>query len=147
MLQHYLLKKKSNHIFKSNIISQFSFFSIASICSLFADLFTFSVLTFLGTNFLISQCIARSVGGFCSFYINRNLSFKGNKNNLFFQMRKFILLFIASYILSIVLIFSFHQILEFKVYIAKFMSDFLCFLFNFFVMKMYVYSNNHISKS
>lgn len=139
MLQDCLLKKIYNIVFNNKVYFQFSFFSIASIASFLSDIFCFFILTNLGINFISSQCIARLIGGCVSFYINRNFSFRYQTNKLTSQLQRFILLFILSYCLSLLAINYFHKIINIELFYAKIISDFICFLFNFLMMRIYVY--------
>ena len=140
MLQRYLLTTKLIVFFKKKkFIREFSGFSFAAFCSFFTDIIFFIILNFIGINYLISQSIARLAGGVTSFYINRNLSFKSVNTNLYLQLKRFIILYFLSYGLSLTLIKFIHQDLNIGLLYAKFISDFFCFLFNFCVMKLYVY--------
>ena len=142
MKQLYLLKQKLKiYINISKFISEFSGFSLAAIFSFFIDFVFFLILNFIGINFLIAQSIARLSGGATSFYINKNFSFKNVTNTVNIQLRRIVLLYIISYCLSLLLISFIHKNLNFELIFAKFSSDFICFLFNFCVMKVYVYRN------
>ena len=140
-MQHlYLLKEKLKIFIQGRkFISEFSGFSFAAFCSLLIDIVFFFILNFMGINYLISQSIARLIGGATSFYINRNLSFNNVISKINIQLRRFIILYIVSYCLSLFLIKSIYQNLNIDLIYAKLSSDFICFLFNFCVMKLYVY--------
>jgi len=140
MQQLYLLKEKLKiYIRDRKFISEFSGFSFAAYSSLLIDILFFFILNFIGINYLISQSIARLTGGATSFYINRNLSFKNATSKVNLQLRRFIILYVVSYCFSLFLIKSIYQNMNIDLIYAKFISDFICFLFNFCVMKFYVY--------
>lgn len=140
----YLLKGKLIVFQKiEKIFSEFSCFTFAAVCSFLTDIIIFSILSVIGINYLIAQSVARLFGGTVSFYINRNVSFKSLDTKIKTQIKRFILLYILSYTLSLILIKCMYNDLEIGLVYAKLISDFICFIFNYCIMKMYVYFHYH----
>jgi len=124
---------------------EFHIFTGVAVLSAIADIVTFTLLINLELYIYLSQSVARIVGGLVSFYINRTCNFntKNARNgSLVLQGRRFILLYIISFNLSLLLIGFFYEYLQLDSLISKFMADILCFLFNFLVMKFYVYNSS-----
>lgn len=144
MRQHYLLKTNLKKISNAKkLIWQLSFVSIASVSSFLVDIILFIFLNFIGLGFLVSQSIARLTGGVVSFYINRNFSFWSTSNKIYSQAGRFILLYVTSYCLSLFLLRYIHLQMNISLLYAKLFSDLCCFVFNFFIMKLYVYSDSN----
>jgi putative flippase GtrA len=105
-----------------------------------SDWCVFTLLHFLGIPALPSQGFARLVGGALSFFCNRVWSFKsGKENSLSRQGARFLLLYVASFTLAIVLYWVLYKHLNIGAFKAKVFTDLSCFMFNFVVMNLYVY--------
>ncbi len=120
---------------------ELAFYLSAAVASFASDFFTFSALVFWNVNIYYAQGIARVVGGIVSFMINRNYSFKSENSRAFVQARRFVLQYILAYNLSIFLLWLFHEVLHINPTPAKLLGDFVCFVFNFFCMKLYTYNS------
>jgi putative flippase GtrA len=118
----------------------FNRYSCTAILSAVSDWATFLILNQLGTFFVYNQMIARLVGGFTSFLINKYWSFQSPENtNILIEGRRFTMLFILSYFLSNYLLYIFTEWFSFPLLWAKFIADGICYIVNFFIMKNYVY--------
>ena len=126
--------------FKSSI-KEFPLYIIAAICSAMSDLFVFFALVYLDVSILYSQVAARLVGGGVSFCINRNYSFSTPDSNgsVTIQLRRFVLLYVVSLSLPVFLLDVLHTHIGIVLLVAKPLTDFTCMIFNFFVMKYYIY--------
>ena len=104
------------------------------------DWITFIILDFMGINFLICQMSSRITGGVFSFTLNRVWSFQYSRHGVLqVQAQRFLVLYVASYGLSIGFMFTFVDQLNIDIYLAKLATDLACFVLNFFVMQEYVF--------
>jgi len=139
------------------IFSEFSKYIWVAICSALADWLIFTLLTELGTFYVFSQMVSRVVGGLVSFLLNRYWNFTlGRKNRMIKSVGRFVLLYIVSYGLSLLIISTLVEVIRLESYYGKLIADITCFLFNFFVMRSYVFHTReglsvlirrHINKS
>lgn len=118
-------------------------YCFVAVLSLAADWLAFVAGHSLGAHPVAAQAIARCVGGVVSFAINRKLSFGHSEGHgLSRESRRFLVLYCASYVLSIGTLTFFISVLDVPVYFAKILSDGTCFLFNFLGMRSYVFAAN-----
>jgi putative flippase GtrA len=112
-----------------NIASQFAKYVIVALLSAASD-FGWTIM---------AQATSRIVGGLVSFSINKYWSFQSYQHmRALHEAWRFAMLFIASYGLSLSL-FSGLTYLGTGPYWAKLITDTSCFLFNFLVMRFWVY--------
>lgn len=109
------------------------------------DFLVYVSLTWSGVLFLHAQMISRVTGGVFSFVINRTWSFGNNSNDdpgigsVYKSGRRFLLLYAISYCLALAILWVCVTILGFSETWGKVTADGVCFLFNFTVMKIYVF--------
>jgi putative flippase GtrA len=122
-----------------NIATQFAKYVTVALLSAAADWLVFATLfTAFGWT-LLAQATSRIVGGLVSFGTNKYWSFQSYQHKqALHEAWRFAMLFIASYGLSLSL-FSFLTYLYTGPYWAKLITDTSCFLFNFLVMRFWVY--------
>ncbi|PPR79992.1 MAG: hypothetical protein CFH06_00155 [Alphaproteobacteria bacterium MarineAlpha3_Bin5] len=120
---------------------QFSKYGGVAVASALMDYFIFTLLYFLGVNVIFCQMTARISGGLLSFFSNKFLTF-GNRQNISIAVegRRFLVLYAFSYCLSVGAIYILISHLNILPYPSKILSDILCFVLNFVVMKHYVFS-------
>ncbi len=124
------------------LASQFSKYTLVAGGSALSDWATFVFLRWIGFPPIFAQMAARLMGGMFSFLYNRGWSFKVSVDGpILVQGRRFALLYVASYTLSVTLFYLAVHILEFSPYISKLCIDSFCFLFNFTVMRIYVFKS------
>ena len=116
-------------------------FILIALMSCVSDFSVFTGLVFIGTNLFASQAVSRIVGGVTSFLLNKYLNFKTPYKRALVEARRFLFLYGVSYFLSLALLGIFHKILGLPLFYSKIMADGTCFVFNFIVMKLYVYTN------
>lgn len=122
------------------VLREFIWNIIAALSSALSDILAFTLLFHLGLYFLYCQAASRIVGGITSFLINKNFSFKKHEGRTLIEMKRFGLLYIASYLLGFCLLWLLYKQMGLSLIFAKPLADGICFIFNFFVMKYYVYS-------
>ena len=122
-----------------NTATQFAKYVIVALLSAASDWVVFAIL-FAAFGWTIrAQAISRIVGGLVSFGTNKYWSFQSYQHKqALHEAWRFAMLFIASYGLSLSL-FSFLTYLGAGPYWAKLITDTSCFLFNFLVMRFWVY--------
>lgn len=111
-----------------------------------ADWIVFFSLVQTGTNPLLAQAVARISGGGASFFANKVFTFDVKSKLLVGrQARRFLLLYVVSYTLSLFLVWFGITVLKADPYWTKLASDAICFVFNYVVMDLYVFANksNH----
>lgn len=122
------------------IVPQFLKYSTVAGGSAVCDWLIFLSLIFFGTPVIVTQSISRIGGGLFSFIANKFWSFDGqNQPHVTVQGRRFIGLFAVSYFLSIFLLYFLNEILGVQLYLAKVLTDSSVLVFNFILMRAYVY--------
>ena len=119
---------------------EFYFFILAAASSAISDIVIFTLLVHLGLYFVYCQGISRIIGGVVSFLINKNLSFNRHRRRALIEIRRFLLLYAASYLLSFFILWFLHQQMGLTLLYAKPIADGSCFVVNFIMMKFYVYN-------
>jgi putative flippase GtrA len=124
---------------RMNLTIQFlRYVSVAGV-SAASDWLVFTVLFAAFGSPIAAQATSRIVGGLVSFTINKYWSFRsGSSKQTWREARRFLMLFAASYVISISMLSVLTMALVYP-YLAKLMTDTACFLFNFLVMRVWVY--------
>jgi putative flippase GtrA len=121
------------------IAVQFMKYVTVALISAASDWIVFAGLFALFGRPIAAQATSRIVGGVVSFAINKYWSFESREHKrTLIEAWRFIVLFGASYILSLAL-FSFMTWVAVHPYVAKLLADSACFIFNFMVMRLWVY--------
>jgi putative flippase GtrA len=119
-------------------LSKYSFVAAGSAAS---DWLVFMALSYVSIDPIFAQATARVVGGLVSFFSNRNWSFSATKTtSKTKQIRRFMLLYCASYGLSLGLFYLLVETLQMNIFLSKIIIDSVCFLGNFVVMWLYVFN-------
>lgn len=127
---------------------QVSKYSLVAVGSALSDYASFAVLVLFDVNLIIAQAIARIVGGLFSFITNKCWSFELHRSQRHVtEGRRFLLVYVVSFITSISLVFVMSTYLALKPYPAKITADSICFCLNFVLLKRYVFSGRHGSLS
>lgn len=89
---------------------------------------------------LVSLMSARVLGGLVSFLSNRHWTWEGNRHVALNQQgRRFMILYVFSYAVSVGCFSGLTGLLAVPAYPAKLATDGICFLLNFMVMQAYVF--------
>ncbi|TNC94023.1 MAG: hypothetical protein FD119_3516 [Stygiobacter sp.] len=123
-------------------VLRFASYSSVAALSAGSDWLTFAILMdVLGLGNYASLAIARVVGGLTSFLVNRNVTWHGTRSlAVTRQGRRFLVLYVFSFGLSLGLFILLGDILRLNPYAAKLVTDLSCFVVNFLVMNSYVYN-------
>ena len=103
---------------------------------------------------LIAQIIARTLGAIMAFYMFKNYAFRHQVNDIPRHMKKFIVIAILSWLISVALVNGLNYILMTIFHsenpiitaIAKISSDGISFVMNYFFMKFYVFHNESLKE-
>ena len=122
------------------MVIKFVRFSLVAIGSALVDWAIVMTLYSLGVNPLLNQGVGRLSGGIFSFFVNRYWSFKSKDSHILSrQGRRFLILYIVSYTLTIALYWLLYSQVKIGAFGANIITDFASFIFNFVVMNLYVY--------
>lgn len=89
---------------------------------------------------LTSLMAARVLGGVMSFLSNRHWTWEANRHVALTQQgRRFMILYLFSYAISVGCFSSLTELLAVPAYPAKLATDSVCFLLNYLVMQAYVF--------
>lgn len=116
-------------------------YSIAAVLAAGSDWVVFIFLNELTGHILISQGLARITGGGVSFVVNKMHSFSTTRKKGAHQVKKFIFLYVVSYVASVALVYMGVTLYPNDEYIVKLVSDSILFMFNFFMMKFFVFKD------
>ena len=126
-----------------NIVIQFVKYSTVALLSALSDWIVFVGILALFGSPIGAQAISRIVGGVVSFAINKYWSFEScRRDRTLIEAWRFIVLFGISYTFSLAL-FALVTWVGLHPYIAKLLSDSVCFIFNFLMMRFWVYRLRH----
>jgi putative flippase GtrA len=111
-----------------------------SASSALSDWLVFVGIAWFGGGYLTGQLTSRLAGGITSFVFNKNWSFRSQSGRgLLVQTRHFLFLYAVSYVISLSSIYAMVEIVGVNRYWGKLIADSLCFIFNFCLMKLYVF--------
>ncbi len=123
------------------IAKQFSKYGGIAVGSALTDYALFSVLLLLEVNILVAQGVARIAGGIFSFLFNKYWNFETNSLiDAVREARRFLILYATSYTIALGLFYGFIEVFNFGAYSSKIMIDITIFIFNFTVMRLYVFN-------
>jgi len=124
------------------LLSDFSKYSGVATAAAACDWVVFVLLDFVGLNYLFAQMTARISGGLLSFIVNRNWSFDAKRpGHLSQQGRRFVVLYIFSYLLSVGTLYVAVEHIGIPKYYAKFIADGTSLIVNFIAMRTYVFKD------
>lgn len=103
------------------------------------DFCIFILITWSGGYYLYAQVVSRIAGGIFSFIVNRNWSFGGDVGRITMNARRWRLLYVCSYVLSLMFLYIAVEMGGIPKVPAKLVTDFLLMIFNFLIMRGYVY--------
>jgi putative flippase GtrA len=119
--------------------TQFAKYVAVAMLSAASDWVVFAALFAAFGSPITAQAISRIAGAMVSFSVNKYWSFQSAQHALVLvEARRFLLLFVASYALSLSLVATL-GLAGLSPYVAKLISDTTCFFFNFLVMRLWVY--------
>lgn len=125
-----------------NIIKSFGKYSSVAIGAAGIDWVVFIIMHQLGYSYVAAQAVSRISGGGFSFLINRYWTFSsGKKSHITVQGRRFILLYMFSYVASLSMLYFWVEIMGVSIYYSKLASDTISFVLNYRIMHSYVYHN------
>lgn len=125
-----------------NIVKLFARYSSVAFGSAVIDWIVFIIIHQLGFSYFAAQAVSRISGGGFSFLTNRYWTFSsGKKRHITVQGRRFILLYMFSYVASLSMLYFLVDIMGVSIYYSKFASDTICFVLNYVLMQSYVYHN------
>jgi len=122
---------------------QFNRYVFAALFSAGADWIVFITTIWLGSPVILAQGVARITGGISSFVVNKNLSFEAQDGVVTREVRRFLLLYTVSYGLSLGLVGTGVHFFPVQTYLVKLTSDAMIFVFNFVVMRQYVFAGRN----
>lgn len=113
-------------------------FFFGSLSTFFIDtlFFAFFIKT-MNYNLSISYFGARSISGFCNFYVNKNFVFSKTQETLP-QIKKYGFLFIINALIGYYLLLFTSQF-QTEIVIQKILIEFMLFLLNFFIQREWVF--------
>ncbi|TAN60145.1 MAG: GtrA family protein [Magnetospirillum sp.] len=126
-----------------SLIRRFAQYCSVAALSAGSDWAVFAALvSLMGQGHLYSLMAARLVGGGVSFILNRSWTWGANSTpHLTTQGRRFLLLYAASYALSVAVFSALSTTTVLSPYFNKLITDATCFVVNFLAMHGYVFSH------
>jgi putative flippase GtrA len=89
-----------------------------------------------------AQALARLTGGLVAFVLHRSWSFRDQQGlGLTTEAGRFLALYVFSFCVSIATVYLLVDLLAFNRFLSKAFADTLCFVVNFIVMKVWVFSS------
>ncbi|MBB54874.1 MAG: hypothetical protein CMF67_10925 [Magnetovibrio sp.] len=123
-----------------SITKQFIKYSSVAITSAIVDWIVYSTLVFFGGHYLVAQVVSRLAGGAYAFFTNKYWSFDVRSwGRVNVEGRRFLVLYVVSYGLSLGLLWFLGDIAGVNIFLAKLLADSSCLVFNFFIMRGYVF--------
>lgn len=120
-------------------INQFIKFNLVGILNTALDFAVFTLLIFLGVQYLISQVISYSCGIINSYLWNKFWTFKQKKGFSGFEALKFIVVNILSLGISLLMLYVFRDKVGLHVMVSKVIATFFSVIVNFTGNKFWVF--------
>ena len=111
-------------------------FIIVGILNTIVGYGVYALLVFVGLNYLIANTISTIIGVIHSYIWNRLYTFKSN-NKVKTEVPRFIGVYLLSYIIGMITLYIFKDILNISSYIAGFINLFITTLVSFFGHKYF----------
>ena len=123
-----------------SITKQFVKYSGVAATSAIIDWIVYSTMVFLGGHYVVAQVISRLTGGAYAFFTNKYWSFDvRSKGRISIEGRRFLVLYVISYCFSLSLLWFLADVGGVNIFLAKLLADSSCLVFNFFIMRCYVF--------
>ncbi len=123
--------------------SAFAYIAVAVVAAL-SDWLLFTLISWIQPHWdvLLAQAPARLTGGLVAFLLHRAWSFRGQQGRgVSTEASRFLGLYIFSFCVSLGTVFVLVDLFDLNRYWSKGFADALCFVVNFIVMKIYVFSD------
>ncbi len=120
-----------------------AYVSVAGL-SAFSDWLIFTLISWFLPHWdvLLAQAPARLTGGLVAFSLHRSWSFPDQQGHgLTTEARRFLALYVFSFCVSLGSVYVLVDLFGLNRYWSKGFADVLCFIVNFIVMKLYVFSD------
>lgn len=127
----------------NNVRSVLAYIAVATLAA-GSDWLVFTAISWLrpGWDVLAAQAPARLTGGLVAFLMHRTWSFRNQQGRgLTTEARRFLSLYVFSFCVSLITVFLMVDVLALNRYWSKLAADLLCFVVNYIVMKLYVFSS------
>ncbi len=112
---------------------------LAGLLTWILDLGVFQLLhQLVGLWYLHAHIVSRSIGAVACFFLNYYFTFSVGDRSLVKRASRFVPLWVVSFLLSSLLVFSFVEGFELAPLVGKVSAECLVFLFNYSVMKYWV---------
>ena len=102
---------------------------------------SYSILLFLGLNYFIANTVSTIVGICCSYLLNKNITFS-DSNTTKKTPLKFISVYAFSYVLGMLSLYFFVNILHFNSYLAGFFNLFITTFISWFGHKYFSFKES-----
>ena len=123
-----------------SIVRQFLKYSSVAATSALVDWLIYGILIYVGAHYMAAQVVSRLVGGAYAFVANKYWSFqRKDRRHINVEGRRFLILYVFSYSLSLLLLYVLGDIAGLNIFVAKLIADGACLIVNFIVMRGYVF--------
>jgi putative flippase GtrA len=126
-----------------NLLRQASAYMSVAGLSAVSDWLVFTLISWLTPerDVVFAQAVARLTGGLVAFLLHRSWSFRDQQGlGLGTEAGRFLALYAFSFTLSLATVYVLVDLLGFNRFLSKAFADTLCFVVNFFVMKLWVFN-------
>lgn len=124
---------------KRPLFFQFGRYGGVAFGSALSDWIVFGALSWLGVYYIYAQMVSRCAGGLFSFLMNKHWSFKHRQGSYVVEGRRFLLLYLFSYCLSLMILYLAKEFASLSSPISKLLADSVCLFVNFLMMRYYVF--------
>jgi putative flippase GtrA len=115
-------------------------YALVSGASVVADWAVWLTLVQLGTDAVAAQAVSRVAGGATAFALHKTWTFeRGERRGTTTQVGRFLVLYVASYVLSLATLALWVDVLGIPEWVGKLLADGTCFVFNFVSMRTWVF--------
>jgi putative flippase GtrA len=123
------------------VVGQGSRYVSTALLSAASDWATFELLLRLGgVEGVVAQSVSRLVGGLVAFALHKGWTYGARGlGTVGGEAARFLQLYVASYLLSLALLYVGHDVLGAREETAKVVADGACFALNFVVMRVWVF--------
>jgi len=116
-------------------------FCTVGLLNTIVDFGLFSLLIFVGVPYWISQILSYIAGVTNSFIFNRTWTFQVKQKTKFYEVAKFIVVNTFSLVVSLGLLYIFHDKMQMTLWISKVLASSFGIIVNYFGSRLWVFAN------
>jgi len=99
----------------------------------------YSLLVFIGVDYILSLIVDYMLGGFLSYFLNKKYTFNHNDSHTIKMFAKMAAILISTLIINLIILMYLVEYKQYNVYLAQFLSIVIVSLLSFYLQKTQVF--------